>query len=323
MYYFQMTWADSSLLTYRRFHSFRGTRGIARHLQTMTGTMQRNINWHDLPSVLWATRQPMLSDFTERIWYVNVSKPCYAISTNIMLLNEWTVINCQTMIENVAFICERKYTIARIDAILRIRTPITCPSGCILFKDYCVKYTTRKNILREYGSYLKTPQSLHSGYLSAWTRQHHTQDKESHFYLQADLSQVASNCSCYATKDLFFQVLKDWILLDCPCDKAHYGIIAVPPSPVSMRCGTGYLSCHDKSCYRKSSLCDDIADCSDQSDEVDCSHQCRDGFDLHDSCGRLNTRGLCSVIHYRCLNKQCLSLGKDYSISMQHPSSHT
>ena len=73
----------------------------------------------------------------------------------------------------------------------------------------------------------------------------------------------------------------------------------------------------------KSSICDDIADCSDQNDKVDCSHQCGDGSDLHDSCGRLNTKGMCSVIHCRCLNKQCVSLGKDYSISMQHPSSHT
>ena len=234
MYYFQMTWADSSLLTYRRFHSLRGTRGIARYLETMTGTMQRNINWYDLPSVLWATRQPMLSDFTESIWYVNVSKPCYAISTNIMLLNEWTVINCQTMMENVAFICERKYTIARIDAILRTRAPITCSSDCILFKDYCVKYTTRKNILHKYGSYLKTPQSLHSGYLSVWTRQHHTQAKESEFYLQADLSQVASNCSCYATRDLFFQVLKDWILLDCPV--IRHTMASLPCHPTLCLC---------------------------------------------------------------------------------------
>ena len=117
-----------------------------------------------------------------------------------------------------------------------------------------LELATRKNILHKYGSYLKTPHSLHSRYLSAWTRQHHTQSKESHFYLQADLSQGSSNCSCYATRDLFFQVLKDWILLDCPCDKAQYGIIAVPPSPVSMRCGTGYLSCHDKSCHKKFDL---------------------------------------------------------------------
>ena len=68
-----------------------------------------------------------------------------------------------------------------------------------------------------------------------------------------------------------------------------------------------HFMCKDNTCILSAYVCDGYADCSDKSDEVNCTGVCTQGnASCHHAC--VSTACVCSDMYYHCLSHECIPL---------------
>ena len=70
---------------------------------------------------------------------------------------------------------------------------------------------------------------------------------------------------------------------------------------------SSHFKCNDNTCILSAYVCDGHADCSDNSDELNCTKVCTQGNDsCHHAC--VSTACVCSDMYYHCLSHECIPL---------------
>ena len=70
---------------------------------------------------------------------------------------------------------------------------------------------------------------------------------------------------------------------------------------------SSHFTCKDNTCILSAYVCDGYADCSDNSDEINCTEVCTQGNDsCHHAC--VSTACVCSDMYYHCLSHECIPL---------------
>ena len=70
---------------------------------------------------------------------------------------------------------------------------------------------------------------------------------------------------------------------------------------------SSHFMCEDNTCILSAYVCDGYVDCSDKTDEINCTDVCTQGNDTcHHAC--VSTACVCSDMYYHCLSHECIPL---------------
>ena len=235
---------------------------------------------------------------------------CSFFAIHPTLSFEWTAANCSRRTDNVNFICEHK-----LKDILHLEekslvVESQCPFRMVLIDNHCYiisQYTQHLHVHASHAPvYVNESNFVLQRYLTAWTMiRMIDQNGESRHttIIHRHTKNFNGTCDCWQTDMLFFQELKEWYALECPCanNVAKFQLTKLIPlislnsacrADIYRQCMNGscilniydcedqdgricviddaLLMCATGECLSVSQICDGISDCEDSSDELSC-----------------------------------------------------
>ena len=154
--------------------------------------------------------------------------PCHAISTHLLVDNAWFSIDCNTLIRNASFICEKEIEIYQQVPKLKLqfRIPLECSTNYIFLEQtICLHLSDNKS---------HAP--IKDAIMFDLNINYFKDDIYSNNHMIVKYNPQTFRCSCYVSSDIYTVPVKHWAEHDCQCPSATkmivisklIGIISLP-----------------------------------------------------------------------------------------------
>ena len=234
----------------------------------------------------------------------NDSMECTALVSDLTTGSSWTPIGCNEIFLNNFYICEHQDP----------------------YKDIIIKQTSRygemKFICSKTSIYaatycwtLKPPRStLPQSYSISHYQQVSVIDRfltsvflgiNVTLYISFTIGKTNTHI-CLTQQSNYHHMFRGWKVIGCSSENVTHMLVKYPPTKLIQICAKRlYFTCGDGSCLLNTYICDGLIDCSDGSDERDCTFVCkgdvRDAYECEFSYG-------CNSGQHSTLSQRCDSI---------------
>ena len=188
---------------------------------------------------------------------------CTMLLLNIVLPRVWVRVNCSLEFPTPYFICE-KFREHKVFGTLSNAT--WCTENMIFLRGFCFRLMNIKQV-----KILKNNLQLdeYKCYLNSLLK----------YKATSVLFNVQDGICIYAEHDSTYdQIVNNWRLSNRSCTNAEWSIKLSSPKEYKLKCPDNQFQCLDGPCITSIYECDNVADCSDNSDELFCSQRMKGAY---------------------------------------------
>ena len=229
----------------------------------------------------------------------NHSLLCGMISTRFLTFGKWLLVNCTEKIPHYAIVCEKRSQQEALEQKKLRRSTHECLHNEVYAKGFCFTLVRRKEWKQANISFNMLLFKRVETYLTKWSRGRTHIVGYSSYNTSHGLcfKKLCVNCKDHDNHDWHHQNLT------CPMKTTEFWLHQSREVPVEAECATAVPQhqCGDGTCIMAQYKCDNIPDCPDRSDEVNCSSVCTANYNCSTYCPKGHC--VCNSNYVQIFNK--------------------